>query len=453
MSDNIKEVSIDNQPHPVDLDGTDLILSQMKNCICKIVNDDGRKGTGFFCKIPFPNKSNLLKVLITNNHVLNENDIKNGKIIKLIMYNKEQNIEKDIIIDNSRKRFTILNIDEGIDITILEIKPIKDKIDEYLEIDDKILEAECVRKSIYMLHYPKDKILVSYGLMNDILKSKKINHFCNTENGSSGSPIISLDNFKVIGVHYGGVGKLNFGTFIKYGIDEFNNKYKTEYTIKNEYIIKYKIGKEDKIRIFGDIFVKNNKTNFQMIINDKNYSLDSFYKIKKEKENEILKIQLKQIKNVTNLSHMFNECFSLIELLDISKFDTNKVTDMSFMFSECRKLSSLPDISKWNTNNVNNMKAIFSLCLSLTQLPDISKWNTAKVTDMSYMFNICSELSSLPDISKWNTNNVNDMRYMFNKCSKLSSLPDISKWNTSNVTNMSVIFQACSSLSEIPDKD
>ena len=36
---------------------------------------------------------------------------------------------------------------------------------------------------------------------------------------------------------------------------------------KNSIIIKYKIGKDEKIRIFGDKFVENNKGNFQMIIN------------------------------------------------------------------------------------------------------------------------------------------------------------------------------------------
>ena len=40
----------------------------MKNCICKILTNDGKKGTGFFCKIPYLNK--LLPVLVTNNHIL-----------------------------------------------------------------------------------------------------------------------------------------------------------------------------------------------------------------------------------------------------------------------------------------------------------------------------------------------------------------------------------------------
>ena len=379
MSYNIKETLIENQPVPVDLEGTRLILSQMENCICKIVNDDGRKGTGFFCNIPFPDKNNLLNVLITNNHVLNANDIKNGKIIKLIIYSKEKNKEdeKEIKIDNSRKKLTIYNEEEGIDITIIEIKPNKDKInniDKFLEIDDTILERQCIRKSIYILHYPKDNILVSYGLMKN-LEGKKINHYCNTEKGSSGSPILSLNKFKVIGVHYGGSknedDKLNFGTFIKYSISEINNEYnKTKTT--NEFIIKYKIGKEDTIRIFGDEFVKNNKRMFQMVINDKNYELDSFYNIKNENENEILKIKLKQIKNVTNLCGMFNECSALIELSDISKLDTSNINNMECMFSQCSNLSSLPDISKWNTNNVSNMRAFFQACSSLIKLPDIS---------------------------------------------------------------------------------
>ena len=300
MADNIEEVKIDSQPSPVDLDGTKVIVSQMENCICKIIKDDGEKGTGFFCTIPFPGENNLLNVLITNNHVLNENDIKDDKIIKFIIYNKGKNIEeeKQIQLDNSRKKLTIKDDKEGIDITIIEIRPNKDMINNFLEIDDKILELQCKKKSIYILHYPEDKRLVSYGLTKDVLNGKKINHYCNTKDGSSGSPILSLNNFKVIGVHYGGSKnnniKLNYGTFIKYAINEFINKYKNEnkndnkQTTTNEITIKYKIGKDDNIRIFGDDFVKNNKSNFQMIINDKTYELDSFYKIKNEKENEIL---------------------------------------------------------------------------------------------------------------------------------------------------------------------
>ena len=85
---------------------------------------------------------------------------------------------------------------------------------------------------------------------------------------------------------------------------------------KNDIIINYKIGKEDKIRLFGDKFIENNKSKIQIIIDDENYELNSFYKLTNQKENEILKIKLKQIKNLTDLSYMFKGCSSLIESPD-----------------------------------------------------------------------------------------------------------------------------------------
>ena len=126
----------------------------MKNCICEIYQD-GKKGTGFFCKISF--KNNFLPVLITNNHVLNENNIENGKIIKLTI-KSEDNEVKEIEIDNSRKKYT--NSDMNKDITIIEIKPSKDGIYNYLELDEndiyknkKNIELEYKKKSIYILIY------------------------------------------------------------------------------------------------------------------------------------------------------------------------------------------------------------------------------------------------------------------------------------------------------------
>ena len=177
------------------------------------------------------------------------------------MYNEEKKIKRELIIDESRKRFTYINKEEGIDITIIEIKPNIDNINKFLEIDDKalevdneILELESKGKSIYILHYPKDKRLVSFGLIKAITENKKIYHYCNTEEGSSGSPILSLNNFKVIGVHYAGSNinniKINYGTYIKYIIKEFNNKYKSKNN--NEINLVYFAKKEGIFDIFGN---------------------------------------------------------------------------------------------------------------------------------------------------------------------------------------------------------
>ena len=45
---------------------------------------------------------------------------------------------------------------------------------------------------------------------------------------------------------------------------------------------------------------------------------------------------------------------------------------MTYMFYNCYSLLSLPDISKWNTSNVINMSYLFSHCKLILSLPDIS---------------------------------------------------------------------------------
>ena len=274
----INEALIEDQPSPVDIEGTRKILEQMESCICRIYTNN-IKGTGFFCKIPFPDNNNLLPFLITNNHVLNENDIEIGKIINLTMYNKEkhENVEKRIKIDGSRKKFSLLSKDEGIDITFIEIKPNKDNINEFLEFDEKILEIECKRKSIYILHNPKEKILVSYGLINRI-DDNEIIHYCNTEEGSSGSPIISLDTFKVIGVHYGSSSKhkFNYGTFIKNILNKFYDKDKMNNNNSN--VINNYNMPNNTMNLMNNNFVNmninninfNNNFNFNMYNNNNN---------------------------------------------------------------------------------------------------------------------------------------------------------------------------------------
>ena len=255
-----------------------------------------------------------------------------------------------------------------------------------------------------------------------------------------------------------------YNEYIKNDIDkiikenrvEIKNKYINELYNKivfsNEITIKYKVGEEDDLRIFGDVFVKNNKNNCKIIYNNMIIELNPFFNIKNEKfENKIIELKLRIIKEFTNMSFMFCECSSLLDLPDISKFNTSNVTDIRFIFYNCTSLESLPDISKLNTSNIKIMECIFKDCSSLKSLPDISEWNTSNVTDITGIFNNCSSLKSLPDISKWDTKNVKYMYAIFKNCSSLKSLPDISKWDTKNVEYMNAMFEDCSSLKSLPD--
>ena len=155
----------------------------------------------------------------------------------------------------------------------------------------------------------------------------------------------------------------------------------------------YNINEKDEgyryIKIFGSEFVKNNKNKCKMVIDNKEYEIAEKYNTENYTKHE-LKIKLKGIDKVTNMSEMFYGRSSLSSMPDISKWITNNITNMSYMFYGCSSLLSLPNISKWITNNITNMSYMFYGCSLLLSLPDISKWNTNKVTNMSYLFYKCS---------------------------------------------------------------
>jgi len=143
MSDIIKEKFIKEQLIQVSIKKKKKILFQMENCICKINLENDQIGIGYFCKIP-SNNNTLLPVLITNNNVFKDKYNK----IKLTI----NNFVKEIKIDKSRKKY----INPQNNMLIIEIKPNKDKIFNYLELDEndiyknkENLELEYKNKAIY----------------------------------------------------------------------------------------------------------------------------------------------------------------------------------------------------------------------------------------------------------------------------------------------------------------
>ena len=282
-----------------------------------------------------------------------------------------------------------------------------------------------------------------------------------------------------------------------------------KYEESKEYnIFENKFGEEnDTIRIFGEEFVKNNRNKAVMCIKNKKYKLQEYLRKNICMEN-IFRIKLIPKDNIYNISYMFKDCYSLLELFEygneqisdknesneefegandnnedtliyfnyepryqsfisnVTKTDyeieyhtleilqsyqkrinekiNNNIFDM--MFYECDSLNSLTNILKFNSENSFSLSHMFYNCKKLKELPDISGWNTANVIDMGEIFCNCSSLKSLPDISFWNTSNVKNMRGIFSNCSSLQSLPDISKWKTDNATYMNNMFFNCSSL-------
>ena len=244
----------------------------MERSVCEIKSNKG-VGTGFLCLIPFPTKLNLLPTLITNNHVLSEEDI---AINQKIEYSFNNDTEfNSIIIDADRRKYTNIEYD----ITIIEIKVDKDKINinSFLELDEEIYEENpnerYKQKSIYILHYPKSgEIQISNGVIKYINETNfEIGYLCVTFGGCSGGLLINSNNYKVIGLHKGGLAKekINVGTFIKAPIEEFYNtvnNIKEKKDIKEEKIENEKFNKPVKIKDEIDeitIIYTNNKKQFK----------------------------------------------------------------------------------------------------------------------------------------------------------------------------------------------
>ena len=97
-----------------------------------------------------------------------------------------------IKLDDNRLRYT----NEKLDITIIEIKENDHNLNiKYFELDDGII------KLLY-------------------INNSDITHNCNIKEGSSGSPILLLNNQKIIGIHFGSSkqNKYNKGRLLIYYI-------------------------------------------------------------------------------------------------------------------------------------------------------------------------------------------------------------------------------------------
>ena len=293
----INEKKITNYPDYVNIESTDKILKQMRNCIGKLFIKNG-KGTGFFSHIPY--KNSKLPVLITCYHCLNEEYIKQNDTIKLGI--NDELYEINIKLDYNRKIF----LDKEYDLTIIEIKEI-DKVNDinFLELDKHLLLENPIERfksdnSIYILQYPKGcKASVSYGIIEEFY-GFKIQHLCCTESGSSGSPILNLKTNQVIGIHNGVFHEIiNLGTFLKEPLDKIKNNY----TMKTIHEIKI-----PNNNIHNNNFINNNNYNkhnkddeiLDMISNEEyEQNIQFFEKKEKEKKNKI-------ITNNNILKHIIN---------------------------------------------------------------------------------------------------------------------------------------------------
>ena len=275
----------------------------------------------------------MLPVLITNNHIINDDLL--GKIDSEIKFNREG--DKDytkIKLDNNRMKYT----NKTYDITIIELKT-NDRINDYLELDKLILDdiidsdnSQIIKyddKIIYIPQYPKGELCVSYGIFNGTVENKEyiFKYNCCTDFGSSGSPILNMDN-KVIGIHIGIIScndnSSNAGCLLNFAIKEFINEH-------------YKKSNEKLLIEFN----KNNKT---QISNTEIISLNLAYKYIADKGfKDLMKVEFNQIKelklsynNISNIDALNKNKLKKLEKLNLSH---NLISDIKVL--ENAKLQNL----------------------------------------------------------------------------------------------------------------
>ena len=462
-----------------------IMNANLENKICKIIiecNDIKMTGTGFFCHI----LSKEMKVLITNNHVINQDFLnKERKLVFIIEIEGKEN-KMEINLDYERFKYT----NEVIDFTIIEIIE-EDNIQSFFEIDENLFEIDENKNiQIFSMQFPKgENLQISFGnIIKKSIKSKNpennssfFAYNIGTEQGSSGSPIISENNLRVIGLHKGSLKhkvnneKINVGIYLtkviesipkkifqinenviycKYDVSNhevdnekklqiFNNKNNIEMYFKTIIVNKNEEEKE-KIKNGKYIFNKKGYNFIEYHIDENVYNLDLSYLF--SDCNCLKEVSISSLFNIeiTNMAHMFENNSLLEKITFSSSFDSPKVEDMSYMFHGCKNLKEV-NLESFNTKNVKNMSNMFNNCSSLEKL-DITNFNTENVTDMSSMFEFCKFKEI--DLKSFDTKNVKNMSKMFNNCSKLKEL-DLKNFNTEKVEDMSEMFKGCESLIEI----
>ena len=481
-----KEGMIIGYPKILSYKCTQKIIEQMEKSICKI--SIGKvQGTGFFCKLPFSNKSNIFSVLITNNHILNDKILYKTDA-KFNIYIEDENISKKIKEINLNNRLKYTN--EEYDITIIEIKE-DDGIKDYLELDDTITKnifkdwddnEKYIGETAYIIQYPEGELSVSYGIIQNIYEDKKYNfiHKCSTRFGSSGSPILNINN-KIIGIHKEVCNKYNIGAFLNYPIKEFiklyydnikeilfkkfNKKYELDYNntkISELDLSLIGIGNEGLNLLSLIEFKELKKLN---LYRNKILDIEELKNLKAEKleililnTNEIeeinifKKVNYKMIKElylesnfIIDIKVLENVEFAKLEILDLSH---NKIQDIDIL-----EKANFKELTKLNLqgNNISDIKVLEKvkfkklefLHLDNNEISNIEVLEKVDFKDLKELYLYSNDISDIKVLEKTNFEKLEKLFLNWNKISDIYVLEKV------NFKELKLLFLSGNNISNI----
>ena len=389
MEDIIEEGKITGAIEPITKEKTKKIVKQMERSICKIYGINNQVGTGFFCNIKIQDK--IFPVLITNYHIIDDTLVQSEKELTIQLNDDTDAFilklsEKKKLYSSNNKKYDIMIID-------LREEENKDKC-RFLELDDALFNknSEYIYKdkSIYILHYPNGhQASVSYGYGIE-KKDNDITHRCNSENGSSGSPIFNLSTNKVIGIHkcFNYRLKVNMGTLLKDPLLDYQKVISSKRVIQKESLAKF-------MRVPVDNVIRN--------------------RLPIKKKEEVLPVpstpftRNKIINDDVGKKHILNHT-------DIHNNIENKLKNVSEILKEKKSIRIVNTIMPNKKNDINNLpeKKIFlkpkNISLEDDKIPNLNINDEIKKSEINNNKNYLPLNRNNKGIS-YSEKNINNYRF------------------------------------------
>ena len=354
--------------------------------------------------------------------------IKDSKKLNLLFNNEKET--KVINLDDSR----IVYKDEKLDIVIIEIKP-SDKINyTYLEIDEEYSTNQSVNnynnKLVFILGYPYgNDCTLSFGKMNvaETNNKKCIFHKCSSSTGSSGSPIILLENSKCIGIHLLGGTLKNGGNFLNSSVIDFINEYKNKYSSKtNENKLKDKQTYNNTDNQYNNNLYDNNiKGKYNQNINKDN-NVNNQYNENQNNKNYQNNENINNNMNNPNINNQYQQ----------NRVNNNKMISQLAVNNEIKASSSRfflehnqniinENMNKQNNNNINDKDMINN--------NDLNTHNI--INNMNYQNNYNMNCQNNKNKNYQNNNNYNNMSNQNNNGIYYQNNNNMNNLNNNNSMN------------------
>lgn len=292
MDNEEDNIEYENEVNEVNVDRSSLnlgTLNDVSKSVCKIFlkgDKNNETGTGFFLDL-----SDIIgkKCLVTNHHIISEEKVEKKCFVIIQLENKSENkneIKNEIKIELNKEKRYIKYFKEPIDITIIEILDSDNIITDipFFNYDEKYTEGynQYINKKIFIMGYPRgSEIRIDQGKIIRLKNNFEFIHRCDSDYGSSGSPILLYDK-TLIGIHK--------------GKDKDNNKYATFIgTIINSL-------KMDEYQKLNSILLSNNNNssiNIDNISSKFKQFIDKYYEFENNFDGKnILNFLLKSIENL-----------------------------------------------------------------------------------------------------------------------------------------------------------